>query len=73
MQSKAERVCSEIECNIERIESDISKRILRGYFIQGKSFEQIAVDENYCWRQIIRMYCIALDEYYERMGGEIQK
>ena len=70
MQSKAERVCKEIECNIELIESDISKRILRGYFIQSKSFEQIAVDENYCWRQIIRMYCVALDEYYERMGGE---
>ena len=38
------------------------RELLRLRYIEGLSFEQIAVKMGYCWRQVVRLHGVALSE-----------
>ena len=50
----------EIEHTIDAIENKTLRTLLYERYINGKSFEKIAVDMNYSWRQTIRLHGTAL-------------
>jgi DNA-directed RNA polymerase specialized sigma subunit len=52
----------EIEDTIEQIEDEQLRLLLRYRYIDGKVWEQIAVDMGYGWRHIHRLHSKALDE-----------
>ena len=52
----------EILIAIDRVQNDTLKALLLERYINGKKWEQIAIDLNYSWRQIIRLHGQALQE-----------
>jgi len=64
-QIKAERLCFDLERRIGFV-SGIPGLILEWRYIQGFSFEKIAVKLDYSYRQIRRLHVRALEEYAER-------
>lgn len=50
----------EIESQIERVPDERYRRLLRGYYLERKTLEQIAEDMHYSWRQIVRLHGRAL-------------
>ena len=52
----------EILIAIDRVQNDTLKALLLERYIDGKKWEQIAIDLNYSWRQIIRLHGQALQE-----------
>ncbi len=51
----------EILRTIDMIKNEKLRTLLRYRYIHGKTFEQIAVDMNYSWRQTIRFHGYALE------------
>lgn len=49
-----------IESEIESVKEQKLRTLLRMRYICGKTFEQIAVDMNYSWRQTVRLHGDAL-------------
>lgn len=49
-----------IEAEIESVKEPKLRTLLRMRYICGKTFEQIAVDMNYSWRQTVRLHGAAL-------------
>ena len=64
-QVKAERLCYDLERRIGEV-SGIPGLILEWRYIQGFSFERIAVKLDYSYRQIRRLHVKALEEYAKR-------
>lgn len=50
----------EVVTTISRIQDKALSTLLYERYINGKTFEQIAVDLGYCWRQTIRLHGNAL-------------
>ena len=63
---------NEIISQIESIEDEISYEILFARYIEKKTFEKIADEMMYSWRQIIRLHGKALQEF-EKMYGKTYK
>lgn len=59
----------EIEQDIEALPSR-EKMLLRLYYIQGKTWEQVCVEMSYCWRQVHRIHSSALDLLEKRKEPE---
>ena len=53
-----------IENNLASMPNSLSRRILRNYYLYNHKFEQIALCENLCYRQIRRSHLKGLQEYY---------
>lgn len=51
-----------IEKAINTVPNQTLQRLLRYRYIDGHKFEQIAIEMNYSWRQIIRLHGDALDK-----------
>ena len=49
-----------IKAVIEAVEDDRERLLLQYRYLDGKTFEWIAVEMNYCWRQIHRLHSQAL-------------
>lgn len=54
------RVRSEIIEKIGEVKDPLSQELLYSYYVDGKSFEQIAVDIGYSWRHTVRKHGEAL-------------
>ena len=52
----------EIMAAIDNVQDSTLRALLTEKYINGKKWEQIAVDLNYSWRQIIRLHGRALQE-----------
>ena len=52
----------EIERTINAVDDSILRKLLYERYINGKTFERIAVGMNYSWRQTIRLHGSALNE-----------
>lgn len=56
---------------IESIETDNFYNVLYGRYIQYKTFEQIAKEMGYSWRQTVRIHGEALAEFEKRYQNEM--
>ena len=63
---KAVRKMLQIEQNIQEISDMVEQRILRNKYLYSRTFEQIAVFESICYRQIRRLHKKALKNYYDK-------
>lgn len=52
----------EIEAVIETLEDKTLQLLLRYRYIDGMTWEQIAVKMDYCWRQVVRLHGRALSK-----------
>ena len=60
---RAKRECAEIETAIENVKTPIYQRVLKWKYINGATFEEIAVRENYNYRYIVsKIHPEALEE-----------
>lgn len=67
------RVKTEILRLIAGVEDNTQHRILTAYYVNGASFEQIAVEMKYCYRHVRRLHARALEaveEILEERDGE---
>lgn len=55
-------VKQEVLVAINGVQDSTLRALLLGRYIDGKKWEQIAIDLNYSWRQIIRLHGQALQE-----------
>ena len=55
---------------IESMEDENTYNILFSRYIEKKSFELIAIEMDYSWRQIIRLHGKALRKFEEKFGKE---
>ena len=55
---------------IESMEDENTYNILFSRYIEKKSFELIAIEMDYSWRQIIRLHGKALRQFEEKFGKE---
>ena len=53
---------------IDKIENETYYEILFARYIEKKTFEKIADEMNYSWRQIIRLHGRALQEFEKKYG-----
>lgn len=53
---------------IDKIENELYYDILFSRYIEKKTFEKIADEMNYSWRQIIRLHGRALQEFEKKYG-----
>jgi hypothetical protein len=67
----AERLCMEIEQQIYRYCSGMYARILSQCFLHNVWLEQIAIDEKYSYRQVIRAKWDALEQFGEKMSHHV--
>jgi DNA-directed RNA polymerase specialized sigma subunit len=51
-----------INKEIGQIKNPLFKLLLHYRYIDGKTFEQIAVDMNYSWKQVHRLHSLSLNE-----------
>lgn len=56
------RVKAEILETINRLSDQRQRMVLLSYYIDGKTWEQTAVDLSYSWRQVMRIHGHALKE-----------
>ena len=49
-------------CTIEQVQDSRYRRLLRARYLEGMTWEQIAVRMGYSWRQVVRMHGDALNE-----------
>ena len=54
---------------IDEIENETYYEILFARYIEKKTFEKIADEMTYSWRQIIRLHGIALQEFEKKYGN----
>ena len=59
---KLARLRREIDAAIRSVPDPKLQELLRLRYIEGMTFEKIAVDMNYSWRQAIRLHGIALSK-----------
>jgi ferritin-like metal-binding protein YciE len=52
----------EIEAAISTVEDITLQTLLRYRYLEGFTWEKVAVELNYCWRQIIRLHGRALQD-----------
>ncbi len=52
----------EIEAAISTVEDITLQTLLRYRYLEGLTWEKIAVELNYCWRQVIRLHGRALQD-----------
>ena len=64
---KSESLCLDLEHKISAWTEGIEARILRSYYLYGQSLKQIATDEGYSYRQIIRFRRMALEQYGQKL------
>ena len=57
-----------IIAQIEEMEDDMAYQVLFSRYIEHKTFEQIANENNYSPRQIIRIHDAALEEFERKFG-----
>lgn len=66
---QAIKTCHEIKAEtmavIRKIDNTVFRSLLEQRYLNGKSFEQIAVEMNYSWRQVHRLHGRALVEVAE--------
>lgn len=55
---------------IDNIDNEMSYIILFSRYIEKKTFEEISVETQYSWRQIIRLHGKALQEFETKYGKE---
>jgi len=63
----AERLCFVLELSIRDRCHGVSARILSSYYLSRKRLEQIALDEDFCYKQVKRLRHRALHEYGSKM------
>lgn len=63
-------VKNKIVSQIDSMEDENTYNILFSRYIQKKSFERIAIEMEYSWRQIIRLHGKALKQFEEKFGEE---
>lgn len=63
-------VKNKIVSQIDSMEDENTYNILFSRYIQKKSFERIAIEMEYSWRQIIRLHGNALRQFEEKYGNE---
>lgn len=56
------RIKAEIFEMIYRLPNQRQRMVLTSYYVDGKTWEQTAVDLDYSWRQVMRIYKKALPE-----------
>ncbi len=56
------RIKAEIFATINRLPDRRQRMVLHSYYIDGKTWEQTAVDLSYSWRQVMRIHGHALKE-----------
>lgn len=61
-QVEAVRIRIQIGNAIASVSDERLRELLRLRYIEGSSFEQIAVTMNYSWRQVLRLHGTALNE-----------
>lgn len=61
-----------IIAQIDSMENETHYEVLFARYIEKKTFEQIAAEMSYSWRQIIRLHGKALQEF-EKKHGELYK
>ena len=54
---------------IDKIENETYYEILFARYIEKKTFEKIADEMNYSWRQVIRLHGRALQEFEKKYGN----
>lgn len=60
---RAKRECAEIETAIEKMKTPLYRRVLRWRYINGATFEEIAVYENYTYKYVVsKIHSLALKE-----------
>lgn len=60
----------DITITIEKIKNQTLRKLIVERYINGKTWEQIAVDMNYCYRQITRMHGKALHDISDILNEE---
>lgn len=60
--AKLRKKCREIEHTISLVDDDTLQVLLEKKYILGKTWEQIAVEMNFCYRHTCRLHGIALRE-----------
>lgn len=63
-------VKNKIVSQIDSMEDENTYNILFSRYIEKKSFERIAIEMEYSWRQIIRLHGKALKQFEEKFGEE---
>lgn len=63
-------VKNKIVSQIDSMEDENTYNILFSRYIPKKSFERIAIEMEYSWRQIIRLHGKALKQFEEKFGEE---
>lgn len=63
---------NQIISQVESIENEMQYIVLFSRYIERKTFEEIATENSYSWRQIIRIHGRALQEF-ERKYGHLYK
>lgn len=61
---------SVIISQIDQMEDENHYEILFSRYIERKTFEKIADEMSYSWRQVIRLHGIALKEFEKKFGNE---
>ena len=59
----------EVENTIKSVKDSTLRTLLYERYINGKTFEQIAVQLNYSWRQTCRLHGVALAEVGKMIGS----
>lgn len=80
MESKIDNLIDEyvdkknlIISQIDSMENEIYYQILFARYIEKKTFEKIADEMSYSWRQIIRLHGVALQEFEKKYGKTYKK
>lgn len=63
---KKEKIISQIDS----MEEETTYTILFARYIEKKTFEEIAVDTHYSWRQVVRLHGKALRQFEAKYGKE---
>lgn len=62
---------ADILCTIMQLDDRRQRLVLMEYYIEMKTFEQVAVDMNYSWRQIMNIHGHALKEVQRTLENEL--
>ena len=62
---------AEILNTIMQLEDRRQRLVLMEYYVEMKTFEQVAVDMNYSWRQIMNIHGHALKEVQRTLENEL--
>ena len=60
---------AEILTTIMKLDDRRQRLVLMEYYVEMKTFEQVAVDLNYSWRQIMNIHKYALKSVQEVLNG----